>query len=458
MKKPSLRNPLRNEGGVAMMMAMITMLLMTILAAELVYETTVYNNIVFRQTDQLRARMLARSGMRLALLQVRAAKKAGTKAKGILGDSAGSLVDQLWQTPLVLPPPAVPGVEGIEAAGLNKFGSELSLGGVISVSITGENSRLSLNQLVWNKPVEKPAATGAGATGGTAAGATGGARANPGGTGTPPQTAEQRKQELTAAREALAKVVDQLLQNKRESDEKFNARAYGINGQILVGNLLAWMDPATEVDGENRDKRDYYLRHEPEPYGIKEQPLFHESELHMVKGFDDEIARMFEDNFTTQFTGGINVNTASALLLRAVISELTEADADAVLKRRADQSQGGNFKNEKEFWDYLTTLGDFAAAKQRIEQQKLKILGEETSYRVSVTGTAGQASSTWTALVGPLPPTVAPPAVNQGQQGGDANGPAAATITNPVSADQTALNQQKKNDAQGLYLLYLKAD
>ena len=142
MKKAPNLKPIRNEKGVAMMMAMITMLLMTILAAELVYETTVYNNIVFRQVDQLRARMLARSGMRLVLLQVRAAKKAGTKAKGILGDSAGSLVDQLWQTPLILPPPAVPGVAGMEAEGLTKFGTELSLGGVISVNISGENSRL----------------------------------------------------------------------------------------------------------------------------------------------------------------------------------------------------------------------------------------------------------------------------------------------------------------------------
>jgi general secretion pathway protein K len=450
MRKPT---PLRNEKGVAMMMAMITMLLMTILAAELVYETTVYNNIVFRQVDQLRARMLARSGLRLALLQVRAAKKAGTKAKGILGDSAGSLVDQLWQTPLVLPPPAMPGVAGMEAENLTKFGGQLSLGGTISVNITGENSRLSLNQLVWNKPAEaKPGQQGAG-------GQPRGGQAGQGspGAGVPPQTPEQRAAELKDAREALAKVVDQLLQNKRETDEKFNQRAYGLNGQILVGNLLAWMDPATEVDGENRDKRDYYLRHEPEPYGIKEQPLFHESELHMVKGFDDEIARIFQENFTTQFTSGINVNTASALLLRAIIPELTEADADSVIKRRADQSQGGNFKNEQEFWTYLSTIGEFSAAKARIEQQKLKLLGDETSYRVSVTGTSGQASSTWTALVGPLPPQVAPPAVNQGQ-GGDAGGQQQPLINNPVSSEQSAANQQKKNDAQGLYILYLKAD
>jgi type II secretory pathway component PulK len=450
MKKAPNLKPIRNEKGVAMMMAMITMLLMTILAAELVYETTVYNNIVFRQVDQLRARMLARSGMRLALLQVRAAKKAGTKAKGILGDSAGSLVDQLWQTPLILPPPAVPGVAGMEAEGLTKFGTELSLGGVISVNISGENSRLSLNQLVWNKPAEvKPGTAspgGASAPGGQPPGAQ---------PVTQPVTPEQQKAELTQAREALAKVVDQLLQNKRETDEKFNQRAYGLNGQILVGNLLAWMDPATEVDGENRDKKDYYARHEPEPYGIKEQPLFHESELHMVKGFDDEIARIFGENFTTQFTSGINVNTATALLLRAIIPELTEADADSVLKRRADQSQGGNFKNEQEFWTYLATLGEFSAAKARIEQQKLKLLGEETSYRVSVTGTSGQASSTWTALVGPLPPQVAAPPANPNDPNGSQQQP---LINNPVSAEQSAANTQKKNDAQGLHILYLKAD
>ncbi|RZA07134.1 MAG: hypothetical protein EOP11_08525, partial [Proteobacteria bacterium] len=245
---------LGNERGVAMMMAMITMLLMTILAAELVYETTVYNNIVFRQVDQLRAKMLARSGLRLALLQVRAAKKAGTKAKGLLGDSAGSLVDQLWQTPLILPPPAIPGVSGMEAEGLTKFGKDLSLGGTIGINITGENSRLSLNQLVWNKPAEpaKPGSTG------TQTGATNPSAQPPLATTPAASNPQQQTEQLKQSREAMIKVVDQLLQRKRETDEKFNQRAYGLTSQILIGNLVAWMDPQTEMDGEGRDKKDYY--------------------------------------------------------------------------------------------------------------------------------------------------------------------------------------------------------
>ena len=426
-----------------MMMAMITMLLMTILAAELIYETSVYNGIVFRQVETLRARMLARSGLRLALLQVRAAKKAAGMAKGMgMGDSANSLVDQLWQTPLILPPPVPPGAGGIETTAITEFNKQLDLQGTISINITGENARVSLNEIIYGKPPSTEKDKGGG-TGGT-----GGAGGGTGGTPPPADTPEQRQKELQASRTALIEIVDSLLQKRRETDEKFADRTSNVNGQILVGNLLAWMDPNTPMDGENRDKMDYYNRHDP-AYSPKEAPLVHESEIFMVKGFDDEIARIFQDNFTTQMTNAINVNEATPLLLQALIPELNANDAELIIKRREDQAQGGEFKSEQEFWAFLETIGDFSSSKAKLQGKKL--LGSETAYRVSVTGTSGGVTKTWVALVGPYPPAPKAP-IQLGEDG--------QPITPPPSPP-TPPNQganAKKNDSQDLHVLYLKAD
>jgi type II secretory pathway component PulK len=436
-----MKRPLQNQSGVAMMMAMVTMLLMTILAAELVYESSVYNGIVFRQVDLLRSEMLARSGLRMALLQVRATARAKVKAKG-MGLADTSLVDRIWDTPLILPPPPAAVKVGLEQQAMRAFGDELGLQGTISISITGENSRLSLNQLVWNKPADTSTATGT-ATATTTSTSTA--------TGT--LSAEQSKKQLETTRQTMAQVIDQIFTKKKESSDTFAQKIGTLNGQILVGNLVGWMDPTTTVDGEGRDKYDYYNRHDPDSYGLKDAPLFSETELFMVKGFDDDIAKIFNDNFTSQFTGGVNVNQASALLLQALIPELGPAEAELVIKRRQDETQGGKFKSDKEFWAFMDSIGNFSASKQKIQEQGLKILGDETAYRVTITGASGQANKTWVASIGPYPPAVA--AVNQ-QQGVDPSQQQLQQGQNPTPAAAAA--QQKKTDAQGLHVLYLKAE
>jgi hypothetical protein len=57
----------QDQQGIAMMMTLVTMLILSILAAELVYQNQVYTSIVFRQRDDLRAKLLVKSALRLAL-------------------------------------------------------------------------------------------------------------------------------------------------------------------------------------------------------------------------------------------------------------------------------------------------------------------------------------------------------------------------------------------------------
>jgi general secretion pathway protein K len=423
-----MRKPLQNEKGVAMMMAMVTFLVLSVLVGELVYETGVYNNVVWRQVDQLRAKLLARSALRLALLQVRAADKARAKAKNLgLGEST-SLTDQIWQTPLVLPPPPPPGLSEADKKSLEEFGKNLGLDGSLSVSITGENNRLNLNQLVWAK--EKTAAGG-----------------GPAG----PESAEEKNKRLEGSRQAIVQFVDDLLEQKRRSDDSFRDRYGSVRGEVLVKNLVAWMDPQTLVDGDNQNKTEYYSRLEPYPYAIHNAPMASESELYMVKGFDDTLANLFADTFTTQITGGVNVNEASATMLRALIPEIGEVEAERILERRQDESLGGKFKNAGDFWNFLATLGNFEDAKARLEQSGFTILGPETSYRVTITGKSGQATRTWSAKIGPLPPAPA----------SATNRPPLPAPTSTATATSTASNTStgpQNSDSNSLNIIYLKAD
>ncbi len=461
-----MRAVLRNQKGVAMLMALITMLLLAILAGELVYQSGVYSSVVFRQRDQLRANLLARSGLRLALLQLKAAKKAKAKAKSMgLGENS-DLVDKIWQTPLVLPPPAIPGLSGTDKAVIDEFTKSLGLDGVITVNISGSNDRMSINQLVWLEAGGK--ITGAE---GTAAGkaAKGGDVIdpnNPYATNPSPQsgqtgamTDEQKQERMKVVRQGFVDVFEELLQKKRQEDDGFRDKYPNLSGQWLVGNLLAWMDPETKEDGDNRPENDYYSSLS-DPYSLKNAPIATENEYPMIKGLDDTLAKMVADNFTVLATSSLNVNQASIQLIGSMIPELTPDALERIEKRRKDPTMGGSFKSGDDFWNYVNTLGSYEDAKKKFEERGIKILEPETSYRAVITAESGLSKKTWMADIGGLPPldpkstsTATATAQPQAQPNPSPQSPGASSGTGTSTSTSV-----ETGDSDSLNILYLRAD
>lgn len=439
-----------------MMMALGTMLVLGILAAELVYQTEVYNSTVFHVRDELRAKLLARSGLRLAQLQIHAANKARSKIKSLGGATGGavseSLADQIWQTPLILPPPPIEGLGVAETQALEAFQKSLGIDGAVSVSITGESDRLNLNQLVWVSKEQSKAPN----TGGNTGGASGGTRVD---TNQQALTPEKRKEMLESTKANFVEVLQQILDQKRQEDDAFRERYATVTAETLLGHLIAWMDPETRQDGDNRAKEDYYARVEPSPYALKNAPLASESELHMVNGFDDELVKLFSEHFTVQQTGSLNVNKASPTLIRALIPELGPDEVQRIVEKRQDPLQGGEFTSADDFWKFLNTMGDFAEAKKRFTERGYKILEAETSFRVTISAKSGGATKTWMARIGPPPPEVAP----SQPQDPNAQKPSTPSIDGNLEdqakkAEEEKKKQSGKNDSTLPYIIYLKAD
>jgi|GEM_PF-6517810 len=436
-----------------MLMAMVAMTVIAILVGELVYLSGVYSSVVFKERDGLRATLMARTGLRMAMLQLVAAKKAKAKAKSMgMGDNV-SAIDKIWQTPMYLPPPEIPGLSGEDQGTVNEFKKSLGFDGDASVisTIVGSNNRMSINGLVWPDFSGK----NAGAAGTAAAGvATGGVvQPIPGqpGSGSGGQTPEQKKQQMAELRKSYAEIFDGIIDKKRQSDDKFREKYPNLNGATLVGNLVAWMDPESKEDGENRGKYEYYSSL-PTPYSLKDQPIASESEYNMIKGFDDTITKLVTDNFSIQATNSLNVNKASMSLISGLIPELTPDALERIEKRRGDSSMGGEFKDGADFWAYVGTLGNYEDAKKKFEDKGFKILESETSYRIVIQAEAGMAKKTWVAEVGQMPPKVdATPA-----QPGTAQ--PVAPAPQGTSTSTSTNTSTDTSDTDSLNVLYLKAD
>lgn len=450
-----MRRTIRNQRGVAMLMAMVAMTVIAILVGELVYLSGVYSSVVFKERDGLRATLMARTGLRMAMLQLVATKKAKAKAKSMgMGDNVAA-IDKIWQTPMYLPPPEIPGLSGSDQGTINEFKKSLGFDSDASVvaTIMGSNNRMSINGLVWPDATGTPTTAAGTAAAGVATG--GVVQPIPGqpGQGAGQMTPEQKKQQMDTIRKSFVEVFDGILDKKRESDDKFREKYANLKGETLVGNLVAWMDPATKEDGEGRGKTEYYSSLAT-PYSLKDQPITSESEYNMIKGFDDTITKIVTDNFSIQATNSLNVNKASMLLISGLIPELTPDALERIEKRRSDSTMGGEFKDAADFWAYVGTLGSYDDAKKKFEEKGFKILEPESSYRIVIQAEAGMSKKTWVAEVGQLPPKVdATPAAPGTAQPVAPAPPAQGTGTSTSTNTST-----DTSDTDSLNVLYLKAD
>ncbi|MGA2138566.1 MAG: type II secretion system minor pseudopilin GspK [Verrucomicrobiia bacterium] len=115
------------------------------------------------------------------------------------------------------------------------------------------------------------------------------------------------------------------------------------DGDVIVDSILDWIQPG-DLTRLNGAKSDYYLSLSP-PYRAKNAPMDRVEELLLVRGVTPELfqgtpatdqdpARPgFADIFTTMTSGMINVNTASAIVLEAMLG-IDDAQAQAVMAHR----------------------------------------------------------------------------------------------------------------------------
>ena len=173
---------------------------------------------------------------------------------------------------------------------------------------------------------------------------------------------------------------------------------------IIVDSILDWID-ADDLTKLNGAESDYYQSLSP-PYRAKDAPMDRVEELLLVRGVtpelfggsptteEEEARPALSDLFTTMSSGRINVNTASATVLRAFLN-LDDVQVQAVVNRR-DGSDGiagteddQPFRSEAEFFSVLGNLDPVT------KQQDDGLVAVSSSYfTVTSTGEVGGAKRT----------------------------------------------------------------
>jgi len=101
----------------------------------------------------------------------------------------------------------------------------------------------------------------------------------------------------------------------------------------LVEALVDWVD-TDDLAGPNGAENAYYLAQSP-PYRAVNGPMQTLDELHLIKGFTDEVVQTITPYVTVYTLGGlVNVNTADLLVLQALDPRITPAIARELIQAR----------------------------------------------------------------------------------------------------------------------------
>ena len=276
--------PAGSKSGVALMLVMMSLALMTVLAVEVIFASRVDLRIGRNARDRLQAFYLAQSSARLSLLRLSLYKE----AQGLL-DGGGSIpvpkemTDRIWSMPL--PPFPFDGMK-------------TEWPGTIMASIQSEGSKIPINLLDGdpNRVYGSSTLTGL----------------------------EVQK----SVRDQLKKLIEGMLQQ-----DEFDKIYHGMKVEDLLDPLQDWV--AAGAQGANgRDKNGPYEGRDP-PYLPRSDRIPSLSELPMIENWNDDLMRRIGPSLSTLNTATtINPNYMTLDRLRAIDPKLSEEDLQAIQRKR----------------------------------------------------------------------------------------------------------------------------
>jgi general secretion pathway protein K len=338
--------PLGNNRGIALLVAIFCVILISFLATEVSFDATSEYLIAAEEVKRVQAYYAAKAGVQISLLRIniyqQIKQQFGEQAKAAGVDG---VLEQIWQMPFVWPPVLPEEMSRVDKDMINTTVGESLMEGQYRSDISSEASKLDLNDLV------SPSKS----------------------------LAENTRKQLI-----------RLLENWRNTDNNLSEGRTELNPEELVNNIIDWMDKDSEGRNTGDEKMAYRdLGSDSVP---PNQPLKTIEELHMIDGMTDELYTYLNPLVTVYGIKGIQVNQASADVLRSIDPQITEENVKLIIKRREDKNLGGPYRDEKDFLGYISS-SEVGIDVNRFNQEKIPLLFDSVhNFKIKSIGMAGSSS------------------------------------------------------------------
>ena len=308
-----------NEKGSALLLALFTMMFVLFLANEVTELTLMEYLASSTEVKRVQARATSQACLRLSLLRIKAYQRMNQRQMGPLGPMlsfAKPFMDMIWSFPLTWPLTLPKGMNSVSQSVIQNTMDQSFLKQPFSSSIESLGGKIDINDL-----------------------------------GSPSETVKLQ------TRQQILQIFQTLLNGESNDNKKLKEKYESFNFEQLLNNIQDWVDPGLEgLNGGNEATLYSDLDNENMP---PNSPFKTMEELHLVSGMTDELYEFLTPHLTLYGPKGVDINSAPRMVLLSLFPSLTLEEAqtvvDALLERRQLGPMEGNFNNEKEFFEFLST-------------------------------------------------------------------------------------------------------
>lgn len=382
---------MKNERGIALMMIMTAIIILMAIYGEFTFESKISRIKATNILDRSQAKLLAESGLQLAITRLRLYKEAYNYVQGnptAKQAVSSQLLNQLWEVPFMYPIPVGGNANRAFKDTVEKFQTESLLEGEMKVSIQNISNRLNLNMLRIDVTKINP-----------------------------DQNVEDGQDQNSTLNmnegailtdvsvdQSLFYLLKRLVDDKKEKDEGFAARYGSINYQELLTNLKYYM---SDYQSMNQDPLvgEAESNFQQIPLTPKYGPLSSASELYTIPGWNDEIIELIHNEFSVYPTTQIDFNKLTANMFKILIPTVTEEDVKEFFIWRDDPEQPKYLNSLEDFKKYVVAQEhlmndtDFDNRMKLFQQKGISFGSNPNLFKIVSEGTFNRSNYTLVAYV-----------------------------------------------------------
>lgn len=423
--KKDFRKIMQSESGIALMMIMTAMILLMAIYGEFTFESKISRIKATNIMDRSQAKLLAESGLQLAMARLQLYKEAFNKVESnpdIKKQVPAQLLNQLWEVPFMMPVPV--GKEATVAMKdtISKFEKESILDGTMKVTIANISNRMNLNMIRYEmakKTIDDQ-----------------GNEVDNNDNGILDTSGDAIANDVSVD-QSLYFTLRRLVEEKREKDESFDDRYSALNYQELVSNLRYFISDfmSLQTDPNAGEAQNAF---EKIPLSPKYGPLASASELYAIPGWNDELIELIQSEFSVYPSAQIDLNKLTTNMLKVLIPTITEDQSTDFFKYRDDPDAPKHFNTLADFKNYVVTVArivgdsDFDKRMELFQKAGVTFGSNPSLFKVVSEGSYNRSVYTLVAYVNM--PKAADPATTGSSSGGSSSGGASGGTTTGSSS------------------------
>ncbi|MEA9357924.1 hypothetical protein SHI21_16960 [Bacteriovorax sp. PP10] len=368
---------LNSDSGMALMMVMGVIALLTFLLADFTFETKLNKIKVYNQQDKIQARLNAESGLNFALAKLRMYQEGRNKIEkdeSIKSAFPTSDLEAIIIQPFMYPIPAPKGAGIIQKTALEEFNKKTMFRGEVSVTFTKISGFLNPNglRLKATKPgldqqkdaaFEEPDDEEDDKT--------------PTTPGTPADKKKGERADVIIEKK-ITETLQRLLKDKSDVDEDFHSKYSNVDPAYLVKELKYYVNDSAQFN--DSQKPEIESKFSQKNITAKHGPLASIDELYLLPSWDDALVDLIKDRMSVHEVNVISINELTIQDLKILFPSVNDVQVEEFFKYRDGDPdkkiKANKFKNAEDFKNVVvSTLNIVSDTEYQERMTELKQAG-----------------------------------------------------------------------------------